>query len=279
MGIAWEAGLLAGLAGADTDLSAGDLIVGTSAGSFVGAQLALGRRPAEIVAPYLVGREESSTSAAPAPDLSVLVTKMMDAVSGARPAKEVRAEIGAWALAAPTITENEFIGRFAPALGGETDGPWPQRPFVCTAVDTSDGSFKLWDRSAGVGLARAVASSCAVPGVYPPITIKERRYMDGGMRSSSNADLAKDCDRIVVIAVMAGRGAVTLVQAFRRKLESELQTLKDSGSRVELIVPDSACADAFGPNLMDPHRCPGAAKGGYNQGRALAAQIGAFWSD
>ncbi|HLJ49284.1 MAG TPA: patatin-like phospholipase family protein [Bryobacteraceae bacterium] len=277
VGIGWESGLLAGLAEEGIDLSNGDLICGTSAGSFVGAQLALGRAPGAIVAPYL-NEKEPAESVNP-PDLTVLVVKMMDAVTGARPVKEVRAEIGAWALSTPTISEDEFIERFAPSLNGEADGQWPKRPFVCTAVDTADGSFLVWDKSSGVGLARAVASSCAVPGVYPPITINGRRYMDGGMRSSTSADVAKDCDRVVVIAVMSGRGAPTLAEAFRRKLDTELQALKDIGRQVELIVPDANSADAFGPNLMDARRRSGAAKAGFQQGRSIAAHIGAFWSE
>jgi len=58
-------------------------------------------------------------------------------------------------------------------------------------VDVHDGSPKIFSKDSGVGLARAVASSCAVPGIFPPVTIDGHRYMDGGMRSLTNADWQK----------------------------------------------------------------------------------------
>ena len=59
----------------------------------------------------------------------------------------------------------------------------------------------MWNKEAGVGVKWAVASSCAVPGVFPPITIKGRRYVDGGMRSPTNADLAKGYDAVIAVSV------------------------------------------------------------------------------
>src|SRR3954464_14941252 len=41
-GVAWEIGVLAGLADAGVDLTGADLVVGTSAGSVVGAQVTTG---------------------------------------------------------------------------------------------------------------------------------------------------------------------------------------------------------------------------------------------
>ena len=81
---------------------------------------------------------------------------------------------------------------------------WPERPLVVTAVDTETGEFTTFDRDSGVPLVSAVAASCAVPGVYPPVTIDGRRYMDGGMRSAANADLAQGYDRLVVLAPIRG---------------------------------------------------------------------------
>ena len=109
VGIAWESGLLAGLAENGVDFSNADFIVGTSAGSFVGAQLALGRSPAHIAAPDLAGAVPAPASSGPPPDLTTLITKMLEAASGKRPAEEVRAEIGAWALNSPTMSEEDFI--------------------------------------------------------------------------------------------------------------------------------------------------------------------------
>ena len=76
---------------------------------------------------------------------------------------------------------------------------WPDRDLRISAIDTATGELVTFDRSSGVGLVDAVAASCAVPGVWPPVTIGDRRYMDGGVGSSVNMALADDCDVVVVL--------------------------------------------------------------------------------
>jgi NTE family protein len=283
VGIAWESGLLAGLAEAGIDLSQSAFIVGTSAGSVVGAQLALGRAPAALAEPFL-SDEHAGQSTSPSqslgsnpPDLSLLMQKMQQAISNTGPAEQARAEIGAWALQVKTIDEDAFISGFGRAIRDCPEGAWPDR-FACTAVDTADGSFAVWNRESGVNLARAVASSCSVPGIYPPVTIRGRRYMDGGMRSATNADIAKGYDVVFVVAPTAIPGGVGMAEALRLRLEAELETVRSGGSRVELIGPDAASLAAFGLNLMDYTRRPAAARAGLNQGRTVAAKLQAAWS-
>jgi len=266
VGIAWESGLLAGLSENGVDLSSADFILGTSAGSVVGAQLALGRSPGQIAAPDLAGAVPAPAASGPPPDLTTLITKMVEAASGKRPPEEVRAELGAWALASPTISEAEFISRF------RLDDPWPAKKYACTAVDVADGSFQIWNQDAGIGLARAIASSCAVPGIFPPISFAGRRYIDGGMRSATNADLAKGYDVVLVVAVTLRAMPSFIADVFRRRFEDELQTLRDSGSRVEVIVPDEESCAAFGTNLMDAARRQPSAQAGLRQGRMEASR-------
>jgi len=270
--------LLAGLAENGLDPSSADFIVGTSAGSFVGAQLALGRSPAQIAAPDLAGSVRAAAAGGSSTDLTTLITKLIEAASGKRPAEEVRAEIGAWALDSPAMREEEFIARFAPSLGGDLDGPWPAKSYACTAVDAADGSFKVWNQDSGIGLARAVASSCSVPGIYPPISFRGRRYIDGGMRSATNADLAKVYDVVMVVAVTLPSAPSFIAEVFGRRFEAELQTVRDSGSRVEVIVPDKESAEAFGMNLMDATRRQPSAQAGLRQGRVEATRLAEIWS-
>ena len=283
VGIAWEAGLLAGFAEAGVDLSSADFIVGTSAGSFVGAQIALGKAPGALAAPIIAEsapapRPSSGQPAGPPPDLTTLITKMGEAASGKRPANEVRAEIGKWALEARTMSEENFIAGFGRSFAELPDDAWPTRDYACTAVDALSGEFVVWNKAAGVGVKRAVASSCSVPGVFPPITLKGRRYIDGGMRSPTNADVAKGYDIAVVVAVTGASTDPAMAAQFQKVLDRELTTLRESGAKVELIVPDTASVTAFGINLMDPRRRPGAAKAGLAQGNAQAAKLRALWS-
>jgi NTE family protein len=213
------------------------------------------------------------------PDLSKLMELMGEAQAGLGNPAEARARIGAYALQAETIDEAAFIGSFGRSLSSLDDAYWPERNFACTAVDAETGGFQLWTREAGVGLARAVASSCSVPGIYPPITLKGRRYIDGGMRSSTNAELATGHARVVVVAIrVAGALAGPAAEAIRAKLDQEIETLRHGGAEVALVTPDEASQAAFGPNLMDFRRRPDAATAGLAQGAAIAADLASHWS-
>lgn len=276
VGIAWESGLLAGLARAGVDLGQADLIVGTSAGSFVGARLALGAVTADLAEPILADAARPAGAARPTSgggrppaDLSRLMTLMAEAQSGQREPQAVRAEIGAFALAASTPGEDDFIASFGRAFASLPEGAWPERGFACTAVDAITGEFQLWTRESGVGVTRAVASSCSVPGVYPPITLNERRYIDGGMRSATNADMVKGHERVVVVAIRLGAGA---------PLDAEIETLKAAGAQVALITPNDPSLSAMGANLMDFRARGPAAHAGLAQAEAEAAAIAAFWT-
>ena len=281
VGIAWESGLLAGLAEAGLDLSNADLILGTSAGSVVGAQLAMGRPALGLAAPFLSESHQppspsQSLGSAP-PDLSGLITKMQEAISGTVPPEQARASIGAFALQATTMSEDAFVASFGHYIRDFPEGAWPEHSFSCTAVDTADGSFAVWNKASRVSLARAVASSCSVPGIFPPVTVNGHRYMDGGMRSATNADVANGYGIVFVVAVTAGSAATPMAELFRRRLESELDAVRTTGSRLELIAPDMPSLESFGMNLMDYRRRPAAAKAGLEQGRANAATLAKLW--
>ena len=282
VGIAWETGVLAGLAEAGVDLSDTDLIVGTSAGSIVGAQVAMGKAFGDLAASIL---EESAPLSRPSPHLPVLpdpdftnfTNKMAEAISGKRAAREVRVEIGKWALRTETVSEEMFIAILDYLFYEFVEDRWPDRNFACTAVDALSGEFVVWNKGASVSVKRAIASSCSVPGVFPPITINGRRYMDGGTHSPTNADLAKGYDNAVVIAVSGAAGDPEMAAQFRRQLDKELIILRESGTKVELLVPGASSIRAFGPNLMDPRNAVGAVRAGLVQGNADAAMLRAIW--
>jgi NTE family protein len=281
VGIAWECGLLAGLAQGGADLGQEDRIIGTSAGSFVGAKLALGTAAADLAQPILAeaDRTPAASGGGPdrkPPDLSFLMQKMAEAQTSPRNPAEVRAEIGQWALAQPTLDEDAFIASFGRSFASLPDEAWPERGYACTAVDAETGAFQLWTKESGVGVVRAVASSCSVPGVYPPVTLKGRRYIDGGMRSPTNADLATGYDKVVVVALRVGGGGPG--DRMQALLDQELSVLTDGGADVALITPDPASQTAFGPNLMDFRRRPDAVRAGLAQGQALAAELAARWA-
>jgi NTE family protein len=63
------------------------------------------------------------------------------------------------------------------------------------------------------------------------------------------------------------------------QLSAQVEELTAGGSSVETIVPDQASLDAFGDSMMDLSRRPAAARAGYDQGRATAAGLAAFWGE
>ena len=290
VGIAWETGLIAGLAESGVDLAQADYTLGTSAGSFVGSQLAMGRKVGDMAAAILAeadrprpiptgnavrpeGGARPATSA-----MTVLFQKMQEAASGVRDPREVRQEIGKFALEADTIDEPTFIKSFGRSLAESAPDAWPKRGYACTAVDAETGEFVVWNAESKIGLAKAVASSCSVPGVYPPVTINGRRYIDGGMRSGTNADVAKGHETVVLIALRTAGPDAAAAERQKKALDAEIKVLTDAGAKVELIVPDADSQAAFGVNLMDPRARPAAAKAGLAQGRAMAASLKGVWN-
>ena len=284
VGIAWESGLAAGLASKGVALSEADFIVGTSAGSAVGARLALGHDLSAVMARYRNEEPQRTSGTARSGDwLKNLMTALTGVYSQGGTPEEIRAAIGKFALEADTAPEDRFVAGFALYLQGEE---WPEK-YRCTSIDALTGEFVVWDRASGAPLERAVASSCAVPGLFPPITVNGRRYIDGGMRSGTNADLAVGHEKVLIVALSSGARAASAAvdptnaraaQALAR-MSKEREKLEASGATVEVIGPDEAAADALGGNLMDPRLAPAAAEAGFRQGEAIAAEVETFWAD
>jgi NTE family protein len=266
-GIAWEIGVLAGLAEAGTDLSGADLVVGTSAGSVVGAQLTCG---AELGAMYERQLAPATREKAARLNRATLAQFGWAMLRSRGRDVEFRRRIGALALAAEkaglTPPEQERLDVIGARLAGTQ---WPERRLVITAVDAETGEFRTFDRDSGVPLLHAVAASCAVPGVYPPVTIDGRRYVDGGMRSAANADLAQGYDRLVVLApIPRGIGPIASVDA----------QVTGMVSRVAVVSPDGDSRTAIGRNVLDPAARAPSAQAGRAQAATVARQIADVWN-
>jgi NTE family protein len=264
-GIAWEVGLLAGLAGRGVDLTAADLVVGTSAGAGVAARINSGATLAELYETQLAPADgEIVTSFGPR-----VIAKYIWAVAPAR-RNPVRARIrlGRMAVRSRTEPATERRAVVAARLGTHD---WPTGNLLITAVDVDTGELATFDSGSGVDLVDAVGASCAVPGVWPPVTINGRRLMDGGMRSPANADLAAGYDRVVVVAPIT-RGLKPMPSVIEQVTE-----LARSCQAVALLVPDAASVAAFGRNLLDPRTRAPSARAGYTQAAAARADVVAVW--
>ncbi|MCX6397617.1 MAG: patatin-like phospholipase family protein [Propionibacteriales bacterium] len=260
-GVAWELGVLEGLRRAGVDLSDADTVIGTSAGSVVGTRLRLG--------PVTNAYDEQLQPATHeiAADLDE-VTMIKLALLMSRPADEPTRfkRIGVAARGTGTSDAPARVEVIRSRIG---DPDWPERDLLITAVDVDHGRFEVFDRTSGVSLLDAVTASCAVPLVWPPVTIGGTTYVDGGMRSPANADLVGAADVAVVIAPMP--------DSLTPEHHLDLQ-LARAGVRAHTTVsPDQPARDAMGPNSLDPARRRASAEAGLRQGLLAADQVGAVW--
>jgi len=222
-GIAWETGVIAGLAGQGIDLAAADVIIGTSAGSVVGADIACGQEPEALYQAQLAPPD-------PEPAARIgwgVIGRLVWVMSTSRDPVRARARIGRWALAARTMPESGRRKVFQARLPASE---WPAKMLKVTAVDARTGEFVVFDSAGEAGLVDAVGASCAVPGIWPPVTIGNRRFMDGGVRSVANADLAARYERVVIVAPVA-QGTGPLMPSPGRQAAA----LAAAGARVALV--------------------------------------------
>ena len=282
VGVAWEVGLAAGLEQEGVRLLDADFFAGTSAGSLVGAMLAHGRPTAELLATQHVITDEAAPRGTTdgAFDLAPLIQQFIKLYTSDAPPQQLRAEIGRFALDAKVaMTEDEWLETFSRSEVIAMND-WPVKPYTCTAVDAETGEFVTWSKDSGVPLARAIASSCCVPGIFPPITINGRRYIDGGMKSATNADIAAGYDRVIVVSVTGGmeRAAAfpALAERAKKRMDDELAAITSKGGEVAMIMPDDESRAAMGTNLMDFKRRGEIADSGVRQGKLEAARLRDF---
>ncbi len=284
VGVAWEFGLAAGLEQEGVRLVDADLFVGTSAGSIVGAMLALGRPTAELLATqHVISNEPPPRGTTDgAFDLAPLMQQFIKLYTSDAPPQQLRAGIGRFAVdASVAMTEEEWLATFRTSEVMAL-GDWPMKPYICTAVDAETGEFVTWSKDSNVPLVRAIASSCCVPGILPPVTINGRRYIDGGMKSATNAELAAGHDRVIVVSVTAGMERAAnafpaIAARFKKRMDDELGAITSKGGAVEMVIPDDESHAAFGTNLMDFSRRGEIADAGFRQGKLEAARLRDFW--
>ncbi|HET6357216.1 patatin-like phospholipase family protein [Streptomyces sp.] len=265
-GVGWEIGILHGLARAGVDLTTADLLVGSSAGAVVAAQVASGRLGlAELYERQLAPPEGESAARF---GLSMTLTYAR-AILSSRTPEEYGRKLGRLALARDTGEEASRREVIARRLLSHT---WPERRLLVTAVDALTGALTRYDKDSGVPLVDAVAASCAVPGVWPPVTIDGRRWIDGGVHTTANAHLAAGYERVVVLAPIAyGTKAMASPRAQAARLAA-------AGARVEVITPDAAARKVIGRGRLDPALRAPAARTGLAQAAAHVKAVAAVWA-
>ena len=285
-GNAWEIGIIAGLAEAGFDMAeAADLVVGTSAGATAAAQVRSGIPAVDLLASVLsppvqpVGQNRERPPSLP---MATVFERMRAISAAATSAADLQRAMGAFGLESDSTLEPGAGQRRAVVAARLPSHEWPDRPMIVTAVDAHTGELAAFDRDSGVDLVDAVTASTALPGLAPTVSINGARYIDGGVRSSENADLASGYANVVVLAPLGGRiGTLPEGQfeGLRRPpewgtdLASQVEALRKQGSHVEVITPDADSRAAMGTNQMDPAARIPAARAGFAQGKQEAAWV------
>jgi NTE family protein len=265
-GIGWELGLLFGLAELGVDLPQADIVIGTSAGAVVGAQLTSGVPLQDLYDEQL---KDADGEVADKLSTRALLRWVLASLLPEED-RQARARLGKLALAARTMPESERRTVFENLLHSHA---WPERTLLITAVEAATGELEVFGRNSGVHLVDAVGASCAVPMVWPPVTIGDQRYIDGGVRSSTNVDLAKGYGRVVVLAPTS--------LALRRsgRISHQLATLgKHLHSAV--VTPSGeakAAIGALGKNMLNPAFRAASARAGRAQARTVRDAVAVAW--
>jgi NTE family protein len=278
-GNAWEIGVIAGLLHAGLDVTEADLVIGTSAGATVAAQIT-SADPTELLAaivaavpPARPGAVASDGRRVPRGPVTDHLERTNRIIAAAQDAADMRRRMGAAALELDAASDGAWHTRWRATVAARLPSQsWPQRAMLITAVDARTGEPVAFDRHSGVDLVDAVAASTSSGSPY---RIGTNLYIDGGYRRNENADLAAGYRRVLVLSPFGGRSRHPL--EWGMQLAAQVEELRDSGSSVETIFPDGRSTNAFGDDMMDPSTRLPAARAGDDQGRALGEQLARFW--
>ncbi len=247
-----------------------DVIIGTSAGSGIGAVVRGGGEPSELISrvleapsnPEVMGRLERMTT--PEPRSSVtsflpLPASVPLAVKSLLPPWDIRLGPFLAGVLPEGRVHTSVMGEHARALHGSA---WPDKDLWICATRLSDGELVVFgtDGAPETDVGTAVEASCAIPTYFRQVEIDGERYVDGGVISPTNADLlaGRDLDLVVAIAPMSGTtGAARAFPPmgrgyFARRLRSELEPIEAAGIPTLIFEPTLDETRVMGFNPMDP---------------------------
>lgn len=267
-GMAWIAGILAGFHDAGIKSIDADLVMGTSGGSIVGVYVATGL-PLDEFSHYRARARQTGTeftlTVPPGLGVEGLLDELVQMTSGMTEPGEIRRVVGKAAVTATTIGEDDYREAVASTL---PTGQWPPGRLAAVAVDVATGEACLLDRDSGADLASAIAAANAIPLIAPAIHAGDRSYMDAGMRSNENLDLATGFDQVLVISP---RGLLCPQPYGGKSLTAEAAELRTAGAEVEVIEPEDEMLDLVCEHMLDHQGAEMFTEAGRKQGYRLAA--------
>ena len=255
--VAWQTGYLRRLEELGLGLGSADRLVGTSAGSIVasilaGEKLAGFARTVDLLAraPGLLALMASSGTLEPS------CQRALDAFRDSRDSEpDTLRAIGFAALAARTPSSETTARNFGVILRMRR---WPSSRLHITCVD-----------------ARAAATSSAVPGIFAPQPVQDRKCMDGGVAGTGvHLDLVAGAERALVVSLVDGtEPGLTWGTMTPETIRREFDDLVATGTQAMRIVPRAVVPE----DVMDPRLAAGAAREGVLQAEEDVDLVRAFW--
>ncbi len=273
--VAWQIGYLKGLSDASVTLQGAERVVGTSAGSVVATLFSAGKAASFFDELHLLAKVPQLVAAlAPAGDLHDSQLRAIQTFESATSAEAATVrEIGRAALAAHTPSPESMQRNIMLVVRKKH---WPSDILHVSTVDTYTGDRCIITGSADVSVSAALAASTAIPGVFAPQQIKDRKCMDGGTSGTgTQLDLLAGSTRALVLSL---RNPETKTQSGMTQSptasKEEMRALQASGTRVFTASPTTFTPE----DLMAPTAVGKALTMGREQGQADSERVGKFWS-
>ncbi|MGZ2417274.1 NTE family protein [Staphylococcus caledonicus] len=259
-GIAWQAGVLAGLLENGVNVDKADRVIGTSAGAFVGAILVNGYDMKDYYY-ELDERRDNNDRATLSSDIYRLWQNAF--VVGRDDAQKVGQMLGDIVYTRPSHIDLEERKQAVRQRLGDVE--WKDILDI-TVINARTGDVGVFNSRSDVTLEDAITASGAVPGIWPHIRLNNSDWIDGGMVAPTNAMLAKGAKSIIILAPLAdGLGMIPSVYDDAKQLSEQ--------SHVLVIQPDSASEAEIGNNIYNPENIIKVGNAGYRQGLSLAQRI------
>jgi NTE family protein len=285
IGLGYHAGALKALDERGIDVTRADVMVGTSAGAIIAAYLASGWRQSDFY-DFANGLHAAAVTD---PHEQLDEIRRLFTPAWASPGERLRRSAGSLFVMASARglwrtrgrRPAAFLRRAFPSgmystastrtrLEGEFPSEWPNRDIYISTAEVYSGRRVVFGApgSPQCSLLDAVLASTALPGVFEPVKIAGRHYVDGGVVSATSLDLADDagCDAIICIAPLGYRKDVSppltrplkltplIVRApFARALRREVRRARERGVEVAVIRPWSSDLEVLGANSMRHH--------------------------
>ena len=279
--IAWYCGFFHGLYEAGLDMAQiPEMVVGTSAGSYMGSSLLSGEFNRLRTEFDFFGKfPEIFAKMAPvaAPNISQKRADLIN-MSATDGSIETRKTIGRAALAADNKLNSNQIEKLAALLTGDSKTDWPPSRMFTTGVDCYTGERLVVSqqsaRKNNIALAHGAAASSSLPGVAGPTLLGQRFVMDGGICSNpAHVDLVAGSKRALIITLTDGLTGAILT-TIPHPIAQNIKDVEASGTKVKWIIAGTPP----GVNLLDPKQIEGALRTGYERSKIEAPGIKAFWA-